>query len=91
MAKIYKGVEPDIFGEGYKTEIQLDNGEVYKIETTPEPDIFGGGYKKQIVKANGSSLDLGWRYFLGMLILGGILFAILFFFGDICEFLATHF
>lgn len=58
MAKIRTTVEPDLFGEGYKKEIIMDNGDKYKIQTTMEPDLFGEGYKKEIVRSNGLEYDL---------------------------------
>ena len=50
MAKIKNTNIPNFYGEGYKKEVTLDNGEKYIIKNSNIPNYFGEGYQQEIVK-----------------------------------------
>lgn len=74
MAKIRTIPERDVYGNGYKQEITLDNGKSYKIQTTLEQDVYGNGYKKEIVENDASNLN-GYTI-VSLLIIAGMLISI---------------
>lgn len=72
MAKIRTIPERDVYGEGYKQEITIDNGKSYKIQTIPESDPYGGGYKKEIADTEATANALGLWGILAVLVMYAI-------------------
>ena len=79
MAKIRNTGIPNVFGDGYEQEVELDNGKKYRIRNSGVPNVFGEGYEKEIeeVKSYSTSnydTELSTKDILILIFLGGPIF-----------------
>ena len=87
MARIKNTGVPNIFGEGYEQELELDNGKRYRIKNTGVPNIFGEGYEQEIQEiktySNNTPMSLFSTIITWICLIPIIIFGLLLVFGAI--------